>query len=68
MKVEEAKTKVCPFIAFSESHYSEMGTTSINCICDDCMAWQYQDTKFVGEGLVDTTHKTNQGYCKRLGQ
>ena len=76
MKVEEAKTKVCPFIqhlclatgvgSHAMTPYSHL---NINCIADECMAWEWAgETKDNGYGAKCLTGKlsTTQGYCKRL--
>lgn len=44
MKVSEAKQKVCPFIQpnMERGRFGEPSEAySINCICGDCMAWEY---------------------------
>lgn len=53
MKVSEAKTKVCPFIQDANAGeyvgiqtYERGGIipANINCICGDCMAWEFTNT------------------------
>lgn len=43
MKVEEAKTKVCPFMstgfAADTPELRNSGLIKVNCICDECMFW-----------------------------
>lgn len=47
MKVREAKEKVCPFIQniaqynWQKSHDEYECEANINCVCGNCMAWQY---------------------------
>lgn len=42
MTVEEAKTKVCPFMnGFTYYHDGTLGAQAFKCVCGDCMAWQY---------------------------
>ena len=76
MKVEVAKTKICPFMSNSQdidlgNGYIKNGHYS-NCSCGNCMAWQYtevQETKAMGtvhKKVVDVDHETEDGYCKRI--
>ena len=52
MTVEEAKIKVCPFTLYTEKykdpikpHIISYETRGSNCICGDCMAWEFTKTK-----------------------
>lgn len=83
MLVHEAKNMVCPFIqsvSKMESLHSIESPANINCICGDCMAWQFQyehkkivgynegSPEYSGTKISDTSEKTELGYCKRLGK
>lgn len=89
MKVEEAKTRVCPFIMgsgsinFDEPISNNDTTANINCICGDCMAWEYTKTHTTkaitsyedGKPNTQCLHNdeellenSKEGYCKRLRQ
>lgn len=41
MLVGEAKEKVCPFISGVVGNATDVGEYPVNCICGDCMAWEY---------------------------
>jgi len=46
MKVEEAKTKVCPFMVEYTFEANDCTATKYsNCICGDCMAWEFTKTE-----------------------
>ena len=52
MKVEKAKTKICPFTLCAEKykdpikpHIISYETRGSNCICGDCMAWEFTKTE-----------------------
>ena len=70
MKVEEAKTKVCPFSINIDSPVRGGGGNTLFCsmagalcVADYCMAWVWTDDRSDnGAGLV-----CGEGYCKRLG-
>ena len=81
MKVSEAKTKVCPFIQNGlllaasivptnnndmEAFRIKTNSANINCICGDCMAWQYTEVGVLTRNTIETDRKTEYGYCKRI--
>ena len=76
MKLEEAKTKVCPFIvdvAMQEpSNAYGCGNIprNINCVASECMAWEYNK---IYSGLPNRYGiypkeeiSATEGYCVRL--
>ena len=68
MTIDEAKTKICPFMAKPLSEQRQYDNWEF-CIVGDCMAWQY--TLASGNANIpnsDTELKTDSGYCKRLGK
>ena len=81
MKVEEAKTKVCPFIQDGlilslirndENFFHEGQPINCLCIAGECMAWAYTNTHKQREGFseinkVELLEEEKEGYCKRLG-
>ncbi len=68
MKVSEAKEKLCPFMSNQAVKDLGHGVQSVrnNCICGDCMAWQWTVTN--EEGHVDDidSDEEQEGYCIRL--
>ncbi len=76
MKVEEAKTKVCPFISdVYVNENNEIKTLVVNCIGDKCMAWEnygkvsYEETKNTLHGFIKSWYKdVPTGHCARIGQ
>lgn len=79
MTIEEAKTKVCPFMSNSVANATDGTWWEVKCICGNCMAWQYTketsdeiETKTF-DGIEKTRNKPlleneKEGYCKRLHQ
>ncbi len=67
VKVSEAKTKVCPFIAEMGEDASGYTRFSMHkkCICSECMAWQFTDEY---SDIPEVDYETEQGYCKRLSK
>lgn len=79
MKVEEAKTKVCPFIQRNNAtnptitkQMEAIGNirvipkfANITCICGDCMAWV--STLDIMESEKESTRQCVEGYCARIG-
>lgn len=80
MRVEEAKTKICPFMSTDNGEYDY-----VKCKTSECMAWV--TTKTIHDTLTDKIavdngngtmsvknvpmqleHKDQEGYCKRIGQ
>lgn len=74
MKVEEAKTKICPFILNNDgwANKEEFFEPYANCLCitDKCMAWEWVTEALpTGKlGSFDYQTNTTDGYCKRIGQ
>ena len=70
MTVEEAKTKVCPFIQHMCEPYpnerSRKDLRNIKCICGDCMAWKWEVVAY--DQYTPLTLSTTEGYCARIGQ
>ena len=76
MKLEEAKTKVCPFIVdvTMQEPSSACGCTNIprniNCITSECMAWcftkVYSGTPNLYGIYPNEEVSTTDGYCVRL--
>jgi hypothetical protein len=67
MKVEEAKKKVCPFMSHHvSSTMDDILLATANCICGDCMAWEY-DWMLDGSGN-EPCENEKEGHCKRIGQ
>lgn len=63
MTIEEAKTKICPFISnVIGDADGRNNTVMVECVADDCMAW----VKTWDNGVPATEDKTNSGYCERL--
>lgn len=63
MKVDEAKTKICPHIKLSDSIVPiDNGTTNANCQADKCMAWHWH-CKFENDTLE---FSTTDGYCRLI--
>ena len=73
MKVEEAKTKICPFTLYAEKykdpikpHNISYETKGSNCICDECMAWEWENKSDGKGGYFSDCKSTTDGYCKRI--
>ena len=74
MKIEEAKTKICPFTLYTEkykdpikTHIISYETKGSNCICDECMAWKFTRTHYnYGASLIELGKNEKEGYCKRI--
>ena len=70
MTTDEAKTKICPFM----NEYIRVGEREIaevkNCICDECMAWEWETTYKHYDTLPPKPigKSTTDGYCKRIGK
>ena len=68
MTVDEAKTKICPFmsgiITTRSDWFKNEGTLgTIMCRVDKCMAWEFYNQ--CASGLT-TVKSTTNGYCKRI--
>ena len=66
MEVDEAKTKICPFMGCVEKFGNPEGGY---CITDKCMAWEFEwELKKGSSGVMIRSDKksTTYGYCKRL--
>ena len=67
MTIQEAKTKICPFIENKgkDVTYSDFRDVpkNIHCLCEKCMAWEFNDQCASGSTTVKST---SDGYCKRL--
>jgi len=72
MTIEEAKTKLCPFIQVRGAGFSFEGKKDTNhtlCCTSDCMAWKFKDIpisepdKF---GRYRTKPSKTEGYCSIL--
>lgn len=78
MKLEEAKTKVCPFIVdvTMQEPSNAYGCTNIprniNCIASECMAWcftkVYSGTPNLYGIYPNEEISTIEGYCVRLAK
>lgn len=72
MKVEEAKTKVCPFIAGTRFEWENPGEPiNIKCICGNCMAWVDTTPKDVSTAkIIQKIYPSPEpsGYCARVGE
>ena len=71
MKVEEAKTKVCPFMVDCTFKVNDcIATKYKNCICDKCMAWEWETTykHYASLPSKPIGKSTTDGYCKRIGK
>ena len=78
MKLEEAKTKVCPFIidVTMQEPSSACGCTNIprniNCVASECMAWCFTKVYSGTPNLYGIYPKEEvsavEGYCVRLAK
>ena len=68
MKIQEAKTKICPFmsnaVVRSKDWFTNKSSLSAStCLADKCIAWEF-NTKITAD--LETVESTTDGYCKRL--
>jgi hypothetical protein len=75
MTVEEAKKKICPFIqradlvlGTEEYRYGDNSEANIRCICDDCMAWYWENKFDENTKKYVKELSTSDGFCRRLIQ
>jgi len=77
MKASEAKEKACPFIQhvmmassnveINESQLANKHNhANINCICGDCMAWEWDEKIRYQNGNKEYISDKTDGYCIRL--
>lgn len=70
MKVGEAGKKECSHRQTAGAIYAQMGIEyKTECICGDCMDWEYTKHKSYGESSDTPTElpeDEKEGYCKRL--
>lgn len=67
MTVQDAKTKVCPFMSGCLSNEHHAGFYEVKCVASNCMAWIHTDIKTLNGKSVNN-EATNTGYCLRIGQ
>ena len=68
MTIQEAKTKICPFmsnaVVRSKDWFTNKSSLSASpCLADKCIAWEFNDQCASGSTTVKST---SDGYCKRL--
>lgn len=69
MTIDEAKTKICPFMVEYTFEANDCTATKYkNCICGDCMAWEWE-TIYKNQNRLPPLpigKSTTNGYCKRI--
>ena len=68
MTIQEAKTKICPFMSNAVVRSKDLFTNKSSlsaspCLADKCIAWEFNDQCAPGSTTVKST---TDGYCKRL--
>lgn len=67
MEANEAKTKICPFmIDYTFEANDCIATRYKNCICGECMAWEWENKSDGKGGYLSDCKSTTDGYCKRI--
>ena len=74
MTIDEAKTKICPFMSNSVIRTNDYikNSSSLSCsacLVDKCMAWKFAEEFETKEsGITVSTGKQSKthGYCKRI--
>ena len=76
MKVEEAKTKICPFTLQADINLPLTRQAEVficnnlggYCIAGDCMAWEWETTykHYASLPSKPISKSTTDGYCKRI--
>ena len=57
MKVEEAKTRWCPYMAV-------LNAIDENCIAEGCMAWRWKEESVMDDRCgIRNEFSVNDGYC-----
>ena len=67
MRIDEAKTKVCPFMVDCTFKVNDcIATRYKNCIGNECMAWEWENKSDGKGGYFSDCKSTTDGYCKRI--